>query len=481
MLSFLILHLDDDPLELRKFSRTFYQDVKQLPKTCTELSHINFTVQSCQSSSDLLHYANKCESIQCFVLDINLSSQESCNGFSLIKKVKLLHPNAAVIMSSYQDDASSIIKALSLTADDFISKLVSTPNLPQHFYLIYKNVLLKNGVWDIVLNATDTVQPQSQKYVGRTMQSLSKRIPKIISSALKCILIEGESGTGKEVVADIFEESLSQHTPFIRVNCAAFPPNLIESELFGYKKGAFTGALQDKKGLLESADGGFLFLDEIASLSLNAQAMLLRAIENQEIIRIGEVQSRKINVRYLCASNLSLQNLVEEKSFRNDLLQRLSELELKLLPLSHRKDEIPELIDFFCKNMGTSEYFIDPLAKKVLAAFHWKNGNIRELRNVLKAMTEFAENNVLGVWGIPSKIFEASAMESSRNLGFHYSICKENGNPKTYQELCDEILKTILNEEHKTTGKINVSHVAQKLDISRTTLINKIKLFNFFV
>jgi len=486
---FSIVHLDDDVLELRKFSRNLKHNAEKFNKTQKTASSLNFQIHSFESSKKFLSFVLSEAKIHICVLDIELSQEEEGDGFALIKQIKQRHPSCGVIMSSWHDDTLSILKALSLSADDFLSKSSQHSDIVDRFLHVYHNLQIKTGHHAHILPSHRSIITSDktmlfEAFAGTTLQNIEKRVPNILKSAVKCVLIEGESGTGKEVVADIFENYMGPRVPFIRINCGALAHNLLESELFGHKKGSFTGALENKTGFIESADNGILFLDEVSSLSLAAQILLLRTIETQEIRRVGEVKSRKINVRFLFASNVPLQELVQKNQFRNDLWQRMREIELSLPPLYKRKSEIPDIIDYFCKKLLTKPLEIDPLAKKILCQYDWRLGNIRELRNTLRAMSEFTRSGILGIDSLPERLItqlqnKTFTEESNDNnqVSLTFFSKKSNRN-KTYAELCTEILKIIIQQKKLTSKNINISKLAKELEISRTTLMTKLKMIN---
>ncbi len=226
------------------------------------------------------------------------------------------------------------------------------------------------------------------------MHSLSQLLYKVALTDTT-VLITGESGTGKEIAAKaIHDLSKRNDKPFLAQFCGSIPDNLLESELFGYKKGAFTGANTDKQGLLEAADGGTFFLDEIADISIALQAKLLRVLENKEIIRLGDVKVRKINVRIITATNKDLQALVKEGSFREDLFYRLNVFPIKVPPLRERRSDIALLTSFFIKKMGKKDMSIDPAAIKKLESYYWP-GNVRQLINIIQRALILCDGNKL--------------------------------------------------------------------------------------
>ena len=228
--------------------------------------------------------------------------------------------------------------------------------------------------------------------------------------------------------------------------------------------------------MLESASGGWFFLDEVASLSSSAQVALLRVLENQEVTRIGESFPRKINVRFIAATNVPLHHRVEEGKFRNDLWQRLCETEIILKPLRERKNEIPDLISFFCKTMRGGPYKIENTAMNVLCQLPWSEGNVRELRNCLRAMTEHQTHKILTPMGIPERILlkNKDITENNDDTGLIIIPLKDEfGNLQTFEQMTDLLLKKYI---HLTSNdKINISQLAKQLGIARSTLQIKIK------
>jgi Nif-specific regulatory protein len=226
------------------------------------------------------------------------------------------------------------------------------------------------------------------------MRNLSQMLYKVALTDTT-VLITGESGTGKEIAAmAIHNLSKRKDKPFLAQFCGSIPDSLLESELFGYKKGAFTGANTDKQGLLEAADGGTFFLDEIADISSALQAKLLRVLENREIIRLGDVKIRKVDARIITATNKDLQSLVKEGVFREDLFYRLNVFPIRIPPLRERREDIPLLVKHFVKKLGNPNMLIDSSAIKKLETYYWP-GNIRQLINVIQRALILCEDNKL--------------------------------------------------------------------------------------
>jgi transcriptional regulator with PAS, ATPase and Fis domain len=253
--------------------------------------------------------------------------------------------------------------------------------------------------------------------VGRSpqMQEILRIIQKVAPSP-STVLISGESGTGKELVAlEIHRNSDRAAKPFIKINCAAIPHNLIESELFGYEKGAFTGALNSKPGRFELAHEGTMFLDEVADMPLEMQVKLLRVIQESEFERVGGLQTIKINVRLIAASNKDVQKEVLAGRFREDLFYRLNVVPMCVPPLRERKGDLEDLIYYFIRRfndrLGKKIEAVDNLALQVLTKFGWP-GNIRQLENVLERAVLMSDQNILRLQDLPSEIISQAELSA---------------------------------------------------------------------
>lgn len=310
----------------------------------------------------------------------------------------------------------------------------------------------------------------------------------IAADSSSSVMILGESGTGKEVVAkEIVYNSNRSDKPFVSINCAALPDDLIESELFGYRKGAFTGANTDKKGLFLEANSGTLFLDEIGEMGLLTQAKLLRVLQENKIRRVGSTEEEEIDVRIICATNRNLEQMVSEKKFREDLYYRLNVLPIKIAPLRDRKEDIPVLVTNFIgdlneklnKNIeGYSQSYINKLME-----FDYK-GNVRELKNVVERSMNLSKENVLTADTIYTTeklletFFEEPCCEKNQTgtqvKNENNKYCIERG--KSLKESVEDMEKKIIEDVMKNRDG-SIRHTAKVLNISHTTLINKCKKY----
>ncbi|MBL7995435.1 sigma-54-dependent Fis family transcriptional regulator [bacterium] len=302
-----------------------------------------------------------------------------------------------------------------------------------------------------------------------------RRLINAASLSDETVLVQGESGTGKELVARaIHYNSKRHHKKFLAVDCGALTETLLEGELFGHKKGAFTGAVQDQKGLIEDAVGGTVFLDEISNTSLSLQAKLLRVIQEKEIRRVGETQYRQVDVRIIAATNKDLLEEVQKQTFRMDLYYRLNVLNVLLPALRDRRSDIPLLINHIISEYNQkSEKKIKSISRdalNLLSSLPW-NGNIRELKNIINRMIIFAHAEHLDIHDIPDEIRTGGVVSTQNShvadaSGFNFSVSA----PKTMDELEKEYISFILS---KTSS--NKAEAAKLLGLKRTTLIMRMK------
>ncbi len=300
MTTIVVHFIDDSCLVTVAAQGVFSEYLSHLRTTApkgTTVEIDNFEVNTFLSGTDWLRRTSETVP-QIVVLDLSRDGDDEA-GFKLAPLVREQYPDCAIVMFSGFDDADTVLRFKGAGADGFISKKTDLLNVPEECMQIYR-ILQRRRLSFQALPALEG------KYAGATLTSIVRRVPQILNSAIRTVHVSGETGTGKEVVADIFEACLRSQSatkPFIKVNCGGIMPSLLESELFGHAKGAFTGALVARKGILESAHGGWVFLDEVASLSLAAQVALLRVIENQEVTPVGEVKPKRIDVRVISACN----------------------------------------------------------------------------------------------------------------------------------------------------------------------------------
>ncbi|SER39738.1 sigma-54-dependent transcriptional regulator [Pedobacter rhizosphaerae] len=335
------------------------------------------------------------------------------NGVSLVKDIKALKPFVEVINLTAYGTISDGVLAIKNGAFDYLVKGDDNDKIIPLLYKAMEKANLQQRVFEL----EDKI---SRKHNFETIIGSSKALKDAISLAKKVsqtdttVLLLGETGTGKEVFAQaIHYESPRALKPFVALNCSGFSPELLESELFGYKAGAFTGANKDKKGLLEEANGGTLFLDEIGEMNLDLQAKLLRVLENQSFIKVGDTLTNQVNVRILAATNKDLKSDAEAGRFRADLYYRLSVFSIILPPLRERKNDIPALTQHylaeFSKKINGSDLTISDQLLTILTAHGWK-GNIRELKNVIERLVILSDGKTLDATALPPEFFDASSV-----------------------------------------------------------------------
>jgi two-component system response regulator HydG len=312
------------------------------------------------------------------------------NGTELIE---LAVETPVLIMTSYAS-LRSAVDAMKLGAVDYIAK----PFDHEEMLLTVERILIQHGRSNSVLQDNIAKECPATGIIGSSqlMKNLFTKISKVAPTDAT-VLIQGESGTGKELVARaLHNQSRRKDAPMISVNCAAIPESLIESELFGHEKGAFTGAAALRLGLVEAADGGTLFLDEIGELPLEAQARLLRVLQEGEIRRVGSVQSRKVDVRLIAATHRNLKELASKAEFREDLYYRLNVLELHLPPLRSRGQDVMELAEFIlqrsCEKMNRSSMLLTHASRQTILQYQWP-GNVRELENAIERAVILADDD----------------------------------------------------------------------------------------
>ena len=303
-----------------------------------------------------------------------------------------------------------------------------------------------------------------------TMRGLLSLIRKV-SPTDSTVLILGESGTGKELIATSIHENSDRDTkPFIKLNCAAIPAELLESELFGHEKGAFTGATKFKPGKFDMADGGTIFLDEIGDMPLTLQAKILRVLQEQEFYRVGGSRTIRVDVRVIASTNKNLEKMVQEGTFREDLFYRLNVFTLHLPPLRERKEDIPLLVDYFLQN-APKKVEISSVALQMLVAFAWP-GNIRELQNTIESASVIAEGGYIEPAQLPSKITGLFSNSTDTDFRIPTNI--------PLDERLKEIEKSMIIEALRKTGGVQV-RATELLGINQRSLWHRIKKHNIDV
>ncbi|NPA57964.1 MAG: sigma-54-dependent Fis family transcriptional regulator [Aquificae bacterium] len=403
-------------------------------------------------------------------LDISLPDAD---GMELLRSIVSLENRPYVVMISGHDEYNYLIEAMKLGAFDYIPKPFDIDKIRKVVAEIREILSVKTvsdlGEADII--GKSQVMKEVFKIVGRA------------SASNQPVLITGESGTGKEVIAKLIHKySNRSDKPFIAINCGAIPSGLIEAELFGYEKGAFTGADRSRQGKFQAADGGTIFLDEISELPLEAQTKLLRVLQEMEITPVGSTKSVKVDVRVIAATNKNLVKLIAEDKFREDLFYRLSVIEINLPPLRERKEDIPELVELFTKqalkNHGLKKGGFTEEAVELLKMYDFP-GNIRELRNLVhKLIAIYRERPIT-----PDLIKLQFEPEKQVILDWKEGLKKEvaelfsKGKKNIYTRLVEEAEKVVIEEILKYT-KGNISEASKYLGIHRNTVHKKVEELN---
>jgi two-component system nitrogen regulation response regulator NtrX len=398
------------------------------------------------------------------------------DGMETLRRVRELAPTAQVMMMSGHGSIETAVKAIKLGAYDYIEKPLSLENVT----LRVKHALDQYRLEQENRTLRTTVQRKFE-LVGQSpaMQQLRQLI-QTAGPTNSRVLIGGENGTGKELVARaIHVQSARANRPFVAVNCAAIPETLIESELFGHEKGSFSGATSMKRGQFEQADGGTLFLDEIADMSLNTQAKVLRALQEQQFTRVGGTKLLKVDVRVLAASNKNLLKEIEKGTFRDDLFYRLNVVPIIVPPLRERREDIPLLIRHFMKvhaeEQGLRMKEVSPDAMALYQQYDWP-GNIRELRNLIERLMIMVPETVIGPAqaGIPLQARPVESASQSVGLAIDPLFAQSYDSLRDARNAFEkDYIGRKLREHHW-----NISRTAEDLKIERSHLHRKIKLLD---
>lgn len=394
-------------------------------------------------------------------------------GMEVIRHVVRENPGIPVVVLTAFGTVESAVEAVRAGASDYLMKPVGIPQLRAAVFKALKE-REKNRELEKKDREIERLREEAGRAAGssgiigasRAMEEVLRKI-RLVAPTRMNVLIQGESGTGKELVArEIHAQSPRREKPFVPVNCAAIPENLLETEMFGHERGAFTGAVAARPGKFEAAEGGTLFLDEIGEISPALQAKLLRAIEQKEITRVGGGQVIRVDVRILAATNRDLKEKVEEKAFREDLFYRLNVFNITVPPLRDRREDIPKLAERFLSDVSRentiSRKRLSPEALRLLFSYRWP-GNIRELRNAMETSALVSAGDTIGEGDLPPEISKGLLPPSP-------SGPIPLPPPKTLQEIEREAIRSALAE----TGG-NKTRAARILGIGLRTLHRKVK------
>ncbi|HWP49845.1 MAG TPA: sigma-54 dependent transcriptional regulator [Candidatus Limnocylindrales bacterium] len=434
------------------------------------LSQEDYKILLAKDGREALDLMKK-QQVDILLLDINMPGM---TGMEVLEKVKELGENPLVIMLSALQEVKLAVKAVKLGAYDYLSKPVNLEELKLVIEKGLQHRQLERKAEHLEQKIQESWSTEGLLGTSPAMKRVFQFIDKVARTDTT-VLIQGESGTGKELVAyAIHQRSLRKDKPFITIDCGAIPEELVESELFGHEKGAFTGALQKKEGKFELAKGGTLFLDEIGNLPLPGQAKLLRALEQKQITRVGGISMIPVDVRIIAATNVVLSQATREGKFREDLFYRLNVFILELPPLRERKEDIPLLVENFLHRFAQQQRKnireISPEAMGLLLNYHWP-GNVRELRNVLERAIILAEDSIR-----PEHLPNFPGSIPSPSLSSLSTLPFSEAKDKVLSDLEKEyILQALV----KSGG--NKAKAARALNINYRTLYEKMKKYGINV
>ncbi|MBF0429904.1 MAG: sigma-54-dependent Fis family transcriptional regulator [Fibrobacteria bacterium] len=395
------------------------------------------------------------------------------DGFALVKRIKSLYPDKIVFIFTGNDSFSMARKALSLGADDFLLKPVNLDQLNIALSQADEKLQLKSKI--AKLGKMVEKQFSASNIVGSSKPI--RQVHMLIEKARKShanVLIQGESGTGKELVARaIYNHSSDKKSSFVSVNCCAISEGLIESELFGHVKGAFSGAINDRIGLFEEANNGTIFLDEIGDLPLSIQSKLLRAIQEREIRRVGDNTIKIVNVRIIAATNRNLKDAIKTHGFREDLFYRLNVIPINLPSLRVRLSDVPLLVDHFLKKHGehSPAKSFSIAALKLLQSYHYP-GNVRELENIIQRAISFSSSSTITEEDLSTYLQMEKSRASSPELDKLNSLSHKE--MKKHMEAIEK--KYLIHHLKQSRG--NIINAAKAIKITRTAFHNKVKKLN---
>ncbi|WP_320054113.1 sigma-54 dependent transcriptional regulator [uncultured Acetobacteroides sp.] len=386
------------------------------------------------------------------------------NGVDLLSTIKRNSPDTVVILMTGYADIKIAVNAIKMGAFEYVAKPIN-PDEILH--------IIKSGLESTSKQKAKPAQSKNPEYIEGKCEAAKKvqDYINLVGPTEMSVLILGESGTGKEYAARrIHQFSKRKNTKFVAVDCGALPKDIAGSELFGHVKGSFTGAVNDKIGHFEEANGGTIFLDEIGNLSYDVQVNLLRAIQERKIRRIGSTQETSIDVRIISATNEDLKNALKTGEFREDLYHRLNEFSINLPPLRERKEDLLDFVNYFkdkaAQEFGKRNISFDQSVIDVFMRYEWP-GNIREMKNVVRRAVLLASNNIVTTDSLPEEMLESSLTPSSPTLNTD-AVDLKSIKEKSEQEL---IISTIVK------AKYNKSQAAKLLGIDRKTLYNKLKQY----
>jgi len=424
------------------------------------LQQEGYEVQAASSGEEALYLFGQSQP-SLVITDMKMSGMD---GLMVLKSIKERSPETLVIIVTAFGTVDLAVEAMKSGAHDYITKPFNRDELK----LTVKKALQFSGLAEenrrLKSELADKADFRTIVGSSRAMEKVFDVIRKVADTEAP-VLITGESGTGKELVArSLHANSSRRNAPFVAVNCAAIPRDLLESELFGHVKGAFTGATRDKTGKFQLAEGGMLFLDEVGDLPVELQPKLLRALQEKEVEPVGGTTIQKLDVRIVSATNLDIDKAIADGAFREDLYYRLSVIPIDLPPLRQRRSDIPVLIKYFCTKHDGDKVSFAPAALEVMLSYPWP-GNVRELENTVERLLIMRESSIIAVHELPDKLRTngASAQAVVRLPDGGYPL----------EQLEREVVVEALQR-----NSWNQTAAARFLSIPRHTLVYRIEKYN---
>jgi len=409
--------------------------------------------------------------VQLVVTDLMLPGTD---GMGVLEQARRIRPDIGVLMITGHASIETAVDAMKRGADDYLTKPILLDELRKRVSSVLEKRRLSRRVDELEKRLSE----KFGKLIGKSqaMEALFRQMD-LVAAARSNVLIAGESGTGKELVANaLHENSPRGDGPFLPINCAAIPSEILESELFGHEKGSFTGAIARKIGKFELADQGTLFLDEIGELPIEMQVKLLRVLEEREFMRVGGVSTVRVDIRLIAATNQDLEAAVEGRRFRSDLYYRLKVVTLKIPPLRERREDIPLLANHFLESLarenGREEMRFLPQAMRAICAARWE-GNVRELRNLVESLVVLVPYNEIRLEDLPPEYVQESPATAGRSANAGDPV-PPYAAPSTAGLTMEEIERRAILEALEKTGG-NRTQAAEMLKIGLRTLQRKLK------
>jgi two-component system, NtrC family, response regulator HydG len=431
-----ILIVDDSP-----------ETIELIKRNLESVGYSVYTASNVQSAINIM----SAQDVDLVITDLRMPGE---NGMELVRHVSANKKNVGTLVITGFPSIQGAVESIKIGAEEYLVK----PFTDEELFKSVERVLSKVQKDK---KSRRTAATHTFGIIGESdaMRKVFNTIDKVkVTNAT--VLISGESGTGKELVARALHYGgQAANAPFVPVNCGGIPDTLLESELFGYVKGAFTGAAETRAGFFQTADGGTIFLDEISNTSLAMQAKLLRVLQEKEFYMVGSKKSIKVNLRVVAATNVNLMQLVKKGTFREDLFYRLNIISIELPPLRNRDTDVHLLIDFFLekyiRELGKPSMRISKKAMDAMKAYSWP-GNVRELQNLIHRLVIMADDTTIDTPDLPDN--------------FRFSASRSKGLHRTLQEVEGEYIQDVL-----AANKNNISQAAAVLGIDRKTLRQKIK------